>query len=800
MNGYQQHPDSNHKLTQRLDIDFALQAAGLGVWELDPVTKQVNWDDRCRELFGLAKHNRLAYDQAIQFIHKDDVERVNLAVQQALNPQSRGFLDETYRTIGADDSKLRWVRFYGRSYFSESGELYRFAGVAQEVTQWVQTKQREKATRRYAERQQRIHEAITASTPDLMYVFDLNYRFIYANQALLDMWGSTWEKSIGKNLLENGYEPWHARMHEREIDQVVATRQLIRGEVSFPHAQLGKRIYDYVFAPVLNENGEVEAVAGTTRDITEIRRAEETLRESENNYRTLFESMQEGYAVCEAIRDASGNMINYRFLQVNASFGKLTGLTPEQTLGKTVLEILPDLDPKWFSVYQQVIDMRQPIQTEDYIGGLNEWYELTAFWFADNQFAVLFDQITERKRAEAALQESEERFRSFVTASSDVVYSVGADWKEIKQLTGKPFMQDLQKAGHDWILSNVHPEDQQAVKAAIDQAVATREGFELEHRVMQDDGRISWIFSRAVPILDKQGVILEWFGTASDVTERKRAEEALRQSEERYRHLSAELEERVKSRTLALSQANADLKRSNENLQQFAYVASHDLQEPLRKIQSFSSLLSQHYGESLPEDANDHLQRIGAAGARMSALIKDLLAYSRISTLKQVFGRVSLETIVDGVFSTLDWEISRSGAEIHTDALPVVRGDASQLGQLFQNLISNAIKFVIPGKSPQISIRASVCSADDIPPGILQGAGGTPCHRIDVADKGIGFDEKYADRIFQVFQRLHGKNEYAGTGVGLAICQRVIDNHGGAITVSSKPGHGTTFHVYLPAG
>ncbi|GAB4050325.1 PAS domain-containing sensor histidine kinase [Spirosoma litoris] len=665
--------DAAQKLTQRLDIDFALQAAGMGVWELDPVTNEILWDDRCRELFGLAKDNNLTYEQAIQYIHPEDVRQVNIAVQWAMNPQSNGLFDETYRTIGVDDGQLRWVRFYGRSYFSEAGEIYRFAGVAQEVTQQILAQQREAATRQESQRQQRIYEAITASTPDLMYVFDLNYRFTYANQALLEMWGSTWEKSIGKGLLENGYEPWHAEMHEREIDKVVATKQLIRGEVSFPHATLGKRIYDYVFAPVLNEKGEVEAIAGTTRDITEI------------------------------------------------------------------------------------------------------------------------------KQAEAALQASEERFRSFVTASSDVVYIMSADWRQMNQMDGKTFLADTQEPSRNWLLKYIPAEDQLQFEMAIEDAIATKRVFELEHRVVQADGTIGWTVSRAVPILDEQGQIVEWFGTASDVTERKRAEEALRQSEERYRHLSAELEERVKARTQALSQANADLKRSNDNLQQFAYVASHDLQEPLRKIQSFSTLLTQQLDNQLNETAKDHLQRITAAGARMSTLIKDLLAYSRISTRQQAFGPVSLGTIVADVLTMLEWDISQSGAQISVEPLPVIKGDESQLGQLFQNLLTNAIKFVAPGQSPQIRIEYIQRSLGELPPDVKPSVEASIYHQITIKDNGIGFDEKYADRIFQVFQRLHSKQEYAGTGVGLAICQRVVENHGGAIKASSQPGQGASFQVYLPA-
>ncbi|WP_227699206.1 PAS domain-containing sensor histidine kinase [Spirosoma radiotolerans] len=966
MNGDQKPLESIQNLSEQLDVQFALQATGLGIWEFDPSTKQVLWDDRCRQLFGLATDNKLPYEQAIQYVHPLDVDLVSQAVQQVLTGQSNGTYDQTYRTIGADDGQLRWVRFYGKAYFTPAGELYRFAGVAQEVTQQVMSQQQEVATRQQAQRQQRIYEAIASSTPDLMYVFDLSYRFTYANQALLTMWGKSWEDAIGKSLLENGYEPWHAQMHEREIDQVVATKQPIRGEVSFPHATLGTRIYDYVFAPVFNDKGEVEAIAGTTRDITEMKQAEETVRESETNNRLLFEAMQEGYTVCEAIRDGSQTLINYRFQQVNPAFSQLTGLDAAQTLGRTAWEVLPGLDPKWYAFYQQVLDTRQPMRAEEYIPLLNEWYELTAFWFAGDQFAVLFDRITERKRqelnlaflaqvsqelvgltdidetitslgakigqhfglsrclfveideaqqvcwvsygwgregavaipgkhriadfispqfqqasragetvviddvfadprtdgeqyaafqigamvtvpllregewyfllgfydtqprhwredelalmreltmriwtrverarAEAALKESEQRFRLLADALPQAIWVTDPAgntefmnkwWADYSGIDYEP------NTAWQVAATSVHPEDAPQLTATFQQAIQSEKGFALEQRNRSASGEYRWFLNVGVPYRDpKTGQITKWVGMGIDIDERKRAQQALADSENRYRSLAADLEQRVAERTQALQQVNQDLTRSNANLQQFAYAASHDLQEPLRKIQSFSALLADQLDDQLTESSRSYLQRITAAGSRMSMLIKDLLAYSRIATRQQTFGPVSLNAIVKGVLSTLDWEIQQAQAQIQVDDLPVVNGDESQLGQLFQNLLTNAIKFVGPKQLPLIHIQYVQCSPSDLPGDVRPGIKAPFYHQINVVDQGVGFDEKFRDRIFQVFQRLHGKNEYPGSGVGLAICLRVVENHGGGITAISEPGHGATFCVYLPA-
>lgn len=281
------------------------------------------------------------------------------------------------------------------------------------------------------------------------------------------------------------------------------------------------------------------------------------------------------------------------------------------------------------------------------------------------------------------------------------------------------------------------------------------------------------------------------------------------QAQEQYRALAAELEERVKERTrelqvanTTLSYLNTDLKRSNENLQRFAYIASHDLQEPLRKIQSFADLLSSQYASQLG-DGLDFLSRMTSAASRMSILIKDLLAFSRISTQQEDREPVALSQIIDDALDNLELSIQEAGAVIEIDSLPVIQGNKVQLGQLFQNLLSNALKFrrkdpLETPVTPIIRVQTCQLPIHALAPSVQPARLASVYHRIDITDNGIGFDQKYTDRIFQVFQRLHTRNEYEGTGIGLAICEKVVFNHGGAITADSQPGEGSTFSVYLP--
>ena len=273
----------------------------------------------------------------------------------------------------------------------------------------------------------------------------------------------------------------------------------------------------------------------------------------------------------------------------------------------------------------------------------------------------------------------------------------------------------------------------------------------------------------------------------------RRELETIAQNKANLEEANARLETRVEERTAQLKLTNQELTRSNRELQDFAFVASHDLQEPLRKIQAFGDLLKQDYGSVLGDEGCDFIQRMQNASRRMDRLIKDLLAYSRVTTKAQPFAPVDLNQITQEALNDLETRIRQTGGQITVGALPTIEADALQMHQLLQNLIGNALKFHRSGVPPVITVEASdpPATEDDAP------VVSRMCE-ITVADNGIGFDEKYLDRIFTPFQRLHGKNEYEGTGMGLAICRKVVERHGGTITARSQPGEGTTFLISLP--
>lgn len=294
------------------------------------------------------------------------------------------------------------------------------------------------------------------------------------------------------------------------------------------------------------------------------------------------------------------------------------------------------------------------------------------------------------------------------------------------------------------------------------------EDFEVEHEFQHIGRKVMLLNARQITQAELQtGMILL---AIEDITERKQTEKALKLF-------------------------NVKLEQSNRELQDFASVASHDLQEPLRKIQAFGDLLVKEYGQYLPDTGQQYLGRMQNAAARMQTLINDLLAFSRVTTKAQPFVPVNLNQIVQEVLSDLEVHIQTVGGQVEVDRLPVIDADPLQMRQLFQNLVSNALKFHQVNRSPVIKIQAEIVDLLTTPPANV---GSPQSCQILIEDNGIGFEEKYLDRIFTVFQRLHYRNEYEGTGVGLAICRKIAERHGGQITARSSPGNGSMFIVTLP--
>jgi PAS domain S-box-containing protein len=366
----------------------------------------------------------------------------------------------------------------------------------------------------------------------------------------------------------------------------------------------------------------------------------------------------------------------------------------------------------------------------------------------------IYVDITARRAAEETLRDREKRYRFLAESIPQMVWTSGPDGnldyvnEQVAAFFGSPREAML---GSGW-LQGVHPEDQARVSERWQRSMETGETYEIEFRLRRHDGEWRWHLVRALAFAGADGKVASWFGTCTDIEDQKRIEEALR--------------------------------KANQELEEFAYVASHDLQEPLRTINVYSQLLIRRYAPQGGEPAK-FSGFIESAVARMQRLIRDLLGYSRAiqEPADMLQKQANLQAAFDHALASLRGLVQETRAVVTCCDLPLVRGDEAQLEQVFQNLLSNALKYCKRDVTPKVDITAE-----------LYGTMWT----ITIRDNGIGFDPQYSERIFGLFRRLH-RDDYPGTGLGLAICKRIVERHGGRIWAESSAGQGASFHFTVPA-
>ncbi len=586
------------------------------------------------------------------------------------------------------------------------------------------------------------------------------------------------------------------------------------------------------------------------------------LQESETRYRSLFNSMPGGFALREIITDADGRPANYRFLEVNPAFECIIGLSRGAVVGKTALETTGG--KRWIEYYGKVALTGEPAHLQYYSTTLRRWYEVFAYQPKHGQCATIFTDITERKQAEEALLESQEmlnRAQEIAHLGSWELDLINNDltWSdEVYRIFGL----EPQEFGatYEAFLAHVHPQDHGAVNAAYSDSIRDRrDEYEIEHRVVRSrTGEIRWVHEKCRHVRNADGQIFRSLGMVLDITERKQAEEEMRQlshfpeenpnpvircstggkilyanaparqwlatfeqaidgslpapvreivlkAHEAHRRDPAILTEITNpaGRTFGITalqppgetyvniyavdltdrvKAQADLEQSNRELEQFAYVASHDLQEPLRAIVGFLQLLQARYDGQLDDKGRHFIERAVRAGHRMQTLIRELLTLSRVNSKGTTFAATDLNPLVQNALDNLQAIIRGKNATITCGRLPNLKVDAGQIRGLFQNLIMNAVQY---NESPAPRIEIGFEEED------------SACH-FYVKDNGLGIAPQFHQRIFVVFQRLHTAGEYPGTGLGLALCKKIVERHGGTIWVESRPQEGSTFHFTLP--
>jgi len=637
-----------------------------------------------------------------------------------------------------------------------------------------------------AEKQKRLYDSIANTTPDLVYIFDLDYKFTYANKALLAMWGKTAADAIGKGLRENGYEEWHALMHEQEIDEVVATKKNIRGTVSFPHAELGKRVYDYIFAPVFNEQGAVEAIAGTTRDITELKLAEEKLQQGENRLRTMIDQTPTPTLVL------MGDDLVVE--QINASMLQMIG-QGEGIIGIPLIETMPELEGQYIweqvkKVYREGTSFDQwevPVAhkrkgvMEDYYYNI-AYRPLTEDGRITGMIQVAVD-VTEQVVARKKLEESEQDLKNMVLRSpvgicvmdaATLVCEIVND--KFVEIAGKPYEAIMGNWYWD-TFAEAAPYYAGALQTVVDKGEAfyiNEVEMTLVRHGKEDTFYVTFVYE---PMKDADGTVKKVVVWVMENTLQVQARLKVEESENSYRILSESLEQQVNKRT-------KELQRSNDDLQQFAHVASHDLKEPVRKIKVFTNRLEEQLNGKLDGQAEQFIKKIHVAADRMATMIEGVLAYSTINAGRQQIEPVDLNETIRNIDTDLEVALQEIGGSIHYHSLPTLDGAPVLLYQLFYNLINNSIKFAKAGVPPKIMLSSETVDGS--------------LARITIRDNGIGFEPEEAGQIFETFTRLNPKDRYEGTGLGLSLCKKIVERHGGTIIATAIPSEEATFTVELP--
>lgn len=614
-------------------------------------------------------------------------------------------------------------------------------------------------------------EAIMDAVPAVVWIAnDPQCRYVTGNRASYEFLRMPQAENQSKSAPASE-APAHFRVmkdgrelapHELPLQMAAASGQPVRDfeETVVFNTGEERQLYGNV-SPLFTEDGQPSGAVSVFIDITERVRAEQALQESERRYRNLFETMTEAFAVHEILFDEQQKPVDYRLLEVNPAFESMAGKPREALIGKRLSELQSSEDPTWVAVFAQVARNGEPLRCERYSRLFDKYVEVLVYRLDDNRVASLSVDVTQRRRDQLALQQSEARLRRLV--DSNIIGIIYSDAQGGITLANDAFLNMLGYDQNDMAAGRVNwkaitpPEMLPLDEKGIEEAVLTGACTPYEKEYICKDG------SR-VPVLIGYAHFKDgnppFICFVLDITARKRAE-------------------------AALASYALQLERSNRELQDFAFVASHDLQEPLRKIQAFGDRLRSSLEDQLSEEDRDYLGRMMNSATRMRNMVNDLLSLSRVTTRGQPFEMVDLNAVIANVLSDLEVRIERSQALVVVGDLPTVVADPMQMHQLLQNLVGNALKFHKDGQPPHVTVTSTtVDNGRSV--------------QISVRDDGVGFDEQYVDRIFQPFQRLVGMGQYEGSGIGLAICRKIVERHAGQITAHSTPGIGSEFIVHLP--
>ncbi|MEJ7626874.1 MAG: PAS domain-containing protein [Ferruginibacter sp.] len=731
----------------------AQRIAKVGSWETDLTTMNVIWSQETCRILGIDECTlNTSHEKFLEFVHPEDKEKVNRAFTESYKTPLDNMIEHRIIT---PDGKLKSVEERWRIINNSHG-IGKAVGTIQDITE------RKHADEAITESEKKYRSLIESSM-DAILLTVKSGQILAANAAACELFGRSEEELCKVNrgdIVDENDPQLPFLLKERD------EKGRAKGELTF--IGKGGRIFQGEISSVVfkDANGELRTSVNI-RDISERKRAEQKIYNSEQRYRTLFEQNIAGFY--ESTLD--GTIIN-----CNNAFAKMLKYdSVEELLETNASQLYFSLEDR--SEFIKTVAGQKKIYNYE---GILKCKDGSALHFLENlsvhihhltgieYFDGIIINITTRKQAELELKESNERFLNVSKATFDVVWDWNIKAQHLYLGDGYEELFGYHIDNHEGSFSSwadrIHPEDKERVINSINFTVTNADASTVwseQYRYLRANGDIAYILNRAI-ILKNGSESYRMIGAMQDVS-------------------------KLKEKEIAITELNNNLKKhaeelalSNEELERFAYVTSHDLQEPLRMVTSFLQLLQKKYDSQLDETAQKYINFAVDGANRMKSLIMDLLEYSRISSIAVEHTKIDLNAVLINTKRALRTAIEESGARILAPDLPDVTGNEIQLIQLFQNLISNAIKYR-GSEKPLIEI------------GFKQSISELEFH---IRDNGIGIDEKYYEKIFIMFQRLHNRKEYDGTGIGLAICKKIVELHQGKIWVESSE-KGSVFNFTL---
>lgn len=646
----------------------------------------------------------------------------------------------------------------------------------------------EKAKKPGTVEQEMYFQQLIQGLPSAVYICDTNGYILIYNKAAIELWGR--EPEPRKDRWSGSwkmYKPDGTPLPPDECPMAIALKEgraVVNEEIIIERPDGQKRSIMPHPQPFFTSSGKVAGAINMLVDITDRK-----ITEEKNGYFTAIVQYSDDAIISKTL---DGIVTSW-----NVAAERIFGYTPAEMIGQPIIKIIP---PDRLSEEPQILERLKRGERIDHFETkritkdkriLDVSLTISPVKNSKGQIigaSKIARDITRQKQAEQQIKESEqlvreseERLRLAAEAAElgmwdlDLTSGFTVTSSQHRKIIG--YLKSEQW-GRVKFMEYVHPDDYEMVERAFKQALKTGR-MVYEARIIREDKSERWIRVNGTTMYDKKHVPVRMLGTVLDITEQKKAR--------------AELENMVLERTKELLLSNKELEKSNHELEQFAYIASHDLQEPLRKIQTFVDLVKDQLSDKVI--AERYFSKINSSAQRMSMLINDVLNYSRLTKTGERFVDTDLNKILKQVLSDFELLIEQKQAVITYDNLPVIKGIPLQLGQLFLNLIGNSLKF--SETRPEISITSRILSTNEVQQHPRLNPDNSYLELV-FKDNGIGFEQQYADQIFIIFQRLNNQRAYSGTGIGLALCKKIVEYHEGTITASSEKGKGAMFTVLLP--